>query len=155
MLNLPRSIERIIMSVLRGLGCHVLTALIVTSRKRTITAWSAGLSSRLASNHGLHGFFIRLSAVRCTLRRTYQPFARVWRPPNDGHASKCSSTLIGFGFDRTIVPVVNSMALLTADAKGMPRSTLCSFFHDFDRVIPFASFHLKDAFGIHLRSVML
>ena len=53
------------MSVLRGLGCHVLTALIVTSRKRTITAWSAGLSSRLASNHGLHGFFIRLNAPEC------------------------------------------------------------------------------------------
>ena len=47
------------------------------------------------------------------------------------------------------------MALLTADAKGTPRSSLCSFFHDFDRVKPFASFHLMVAFGIHLRSVVL
>ena len=35
--------------------------LVVPMRKRAITAWSAGKSSRLASNHGLHGFFIRLA----------------------------------------------------------------------------------------------
>jgi hypothetical protein len=39
-------------------GVSRVKTMIVTSRKRTITAWSAGLSSRLASNHGLHGFFI-------------------------------------------------------------------------------------------------
>ena len=45
------------MRVLRGLGCQrEVKRLIVTSRKGTITAWSAGVSSRLASNHGLHGF---------------------------------------------------------------------------------------------------
>jgi len=33
----------------------------VTSRMRTITAWSAGFSSRLTSNHGLHGFFSPLT----------------------------------------------------------------------------------------------
>jgi len=44
-------------------GVSLLSHLIVTPRKRTITAWSAGTSSRLASNHGLHGFFIRISNI--------------------------------------------------------------------------------------------
>ncbi|WP_261343366.1 hypothetical protein [Novipirellula galeiformis] len=36
----------------------------VTVRKNTITVWSAGQSSRLASSHGLDGFLIRLNYLQ-------------------------------------------------------------------------------------------
>ncbi|WP_207310482.1 hypothetical protein, partial [Rubripirellula amarantea] len=49
---------------------------------RTITAWSAGVTSRLASNHGLHGFFIRHtpSGVRriSSHKRSLQPSIANW-----------------------------------------------------------------------------
>ncbi|WP_283435692.1 hypothetical protein, partial [Neorhodopirellula lusitana] len=43
---------------------------IVTDRKIEITAWSAGVPSRLASNHGLHGFFIQFTVPACWWSRS-------------------------------------------------------------------------------------